>query len=97
MGALGHPHPEFGFREGSVFSNLDYLLNSKSLVQGDREEKRAWPWIIWFIWKSRNDLLFKGMRWDPEDIQLKAKKEAAEWFLAQKVEEEITKHPTEWW
>ncbi|KAG2305227.1 hypothetical protein Bca52824_033878 [Brassica carinata] len=43
---------------------------------GDLDEKRAWPWVIWFIWKSRNELIFNGVRWSPEDILSKAKTEA---------------------
>ncbi|KAG2304115.1 hypothetical protein Bca52824_032766 [Brassica carinata] len=52
------------------------------------DDKRAWPWILWFIWKSRNKFLFQGIRRSPEEIRLKAKKEANEWFLAQEVEKE---------
>lgn len=46
---------------------------------------------MWAIWKSRNDFLFSGRRWDPVDIQERAKLDADEWFLAQVVEEEVSK------
>ncbi|KAG2323157.1 hypothetical protein Bca4012_058673 [Brassica carinata] len=49
---------------------------------------RSWPWMIWNIWKSRNDLIFKGIRWLPEDIKEKAFNESEEWFLAQEVEKQ---------
>ncbi|KAG2327368.1 hypothetical protein Bca52824_010096 [Brassica carinata] len=54
-----------------------------------KNENRAWPWIIWFLWKSRNDFIFNGVRWTPKEILEKAKKEADEWFLAQEVDKEV--------
>lgn len=86
----GIPQPEGGFEAGNLFSNIDYLLNIRKITRGENEDKRAWPWIIWFLWKSRNDLLFKGTRWSPEEISLKAKTESVEWFLAQQVENEVS-------
>lgn len=85
------PHPQFGFQNGSIFSNINYLLNVKTSNREVADEKRAWPWVLWFIWKSRNDLLFNGRRWDPEEIKEKAILDAEEWFLAQEVEEETVK------
>lgn len=76
------------FEEGSLASNLNYLLNLKTKDQGEGKSLRSWPWMIWNIWKSRNELIFKGTRWTPEEIVDKACKEADEWFLAQEVEEE---------
>lgn len=87
----GIPMPELGFQNGSLVSNINYLLNLKSLRGEEGEAKRTWPWVIWLIWKSRNDFLFNGRRWDPVDIQEKAKADAEEWFLAQVVDEEIAK------
>lgn len=57
--------------------------------------RRVWPWVLWSIWKSRNDFLFKGRRWEPEEIQEKAKLDAEEWFLAQEVEEDSVKKVTQ--
>lgn len=84
----GIPQPEFLLVEGNMFCNVNYLLSLKRIKRGDEEDKRAWPWILWFIWKSRNKFLFQGIRRSPEEIRLKAKKEANEWFLAQEVEKE---------
>lgn len=84
----GNPRHVISFEEGSLASNLNYLLNLKTKDQGEGKSLRSWPWMIWNIWKSRNELIFKGMRWTPEEIVDKACKEADEWFLAQEVEEE---------
>lgn len=87
----GIPHPEIGFDEGSLFGNLNYLLKLKNSKRGEITVNRTWPWLLWGIWKSRNELIFKGMRWLPEEIKEKVVYEAEEWFLAQEVEEETNK------
>lgn len=71
-----------------MFPNINYLLKLNSMRRGEVEDHRTWPWIMWCIWKSRNDLVFNSRRLDPTDIQRKAKEKADEWLLAQVVEEE---------
>ncbi|KAG2324302.1 hypothetical protein Bca52824_007030 [Brassica carinata] len=64
-------------------------LRSPWIKNTSFENKRAWPWLIWRIWKNRNDFIFSGIRWEPEETQRKARLEADEWFLAQEVEDEL--------
>ncbi|KAG2323607.1 hypothetical protein Bca52824_016820 [Brassica carinata] len=85
----GIPQPEFDWQEGHLFSNINYLLNVKTHPRGDWKENRAWPWIIWFLWKSRNDFIFNGVRWTPKEILEMEKEEADDWFLAQEVDKEV--------
>lgn len=87
----GIPHPKIGFDEGSLLGNVSYLLSLKTTSRLDEKMIRVWPWILWSLWKSRNELIFKGRRWSPEEIKEKADCEAEEWFLAQEVEEEFIK------
>lgn len=87
----GVPRPEIAFEDGSVALNLHYLSQLKPNSQGDVKALRAWPWMLWGIWKSINDLIFKGNRWLPQDIKDKAMNEAEEWFLAQEVDDETKK------
>lgn len=58
----GIPQPEFELQKGYLLANINYLTQIKKQPNGEAEDKRAWPWIIWFLWKSRNDFLFKGVR-----------------------------------
>lgn len=83
------PSPRLGFNETSVFENLNFLLGVKKLRSGSADKRRAWPWVVLNLWKSRNKFLFEGRKWLAEEIVEKAKKEADEWFLAQVVEKEI--------
>lgn len=82
----GIPSPKEGFNDISIFENFNYLFGVSKLRTGTVENKRAWPWIVWNLWKSRNEFLFQGQRGFAEEIVLKARKESEEWFLAQVVE-----------
>lgn len=47
------------------------------------------PWVIWYLWKARNDKAFNGKDTTPlETIQL-AKSEAESWRLTQLLEKPI--------
>ncbi|KAL0742854.1 hypothetical protein Bca4012_084367 [Brassica carinata] len=85
----GIPQPRFQFQGGSIFSNINYLLSLKKALRGEKEDMCAWPWLLWYIWKSRNEFLFQAKRWSPNEIVLKAREEADNWFLAQEVDKEI--------
>lgn len=81
------PNPQNGFSDSSIYTNVYYLLNLKATRKGDEEGYRCWPWILWYLWKNRNSLIFEGKEFEAEDIILKAKEEAEAWFLAQEVQE----------
>ena len=77
-----------GFDEASVFTNLHYLLNLNNISHLNEEDKRVWLWILWNLWKRRNEMLFEGRCVSAEELVQTAVKEANEWFTAQLVEEE---------
>lgn len=55
----------------------------------DNRSLRTWPWVLWIIWKDRNDLLFKSVLPNPSNILLRPKHETKEWFEAQIVEKNL--------
>lgn len=84
------PSPRHGFHHSSIFENVNFLFGVTKLQRGgDMEFKRAWPWVLWNLWKCRNGLLFEGKRWLPSEIACKGFGKSGEWYLAQIVEKEM--------
>lgn len=85
----GIPNPRVGFNQSSIFENIIYLLGMKQDRMEDNRSLRTWPWVLWIIWKDRNDLLFKSVLPNPSNILLRPKHETKEWFEAQIVEKNL--------
>ena len=47
------------------YTNIDYIFLRKNDIEDLELDKDTYPWIMWFIWKSRNDKLFRGIDMDP--------------------------------
>ncbi|KAL1207156.1 hypothetical protein V5N11_032759 [Cardamine amara subsp. amara] len=50
------------FPSEALFTHLDTLfwrLNEEALMQ---DQVRSFPWILWLIWKARNEKVFNGIR-----------------------------------
>ncbi|XP_020890704.1 uncharacterized protein LOC110230857 [Arabidopsis lyrata subsp. lyrata] len=52
------------------------------------ESRRTVPWIIWTLWKNRNNLIFDGKVFHQFDMLAKIKDDSDHWFLAQQVQKE---------
>lgn len=48
----------------------------------------AFPWIAWYIWKARNEKVFKDKDISPMDTLQLAVKESESWRLAQRIDTE---------
>lgn len=81
------PHSPGSFQSDSIYSNLDHVLwKAKALGIPDTLLAPV-PWVIWYLWKARNDKVFNGKDTTPlETIQL-ARSEAESWRLAQIIED----------
>ncbi|CAA7027943.1 unnamed protein product [Microthlaspi erraticum] len=84
--ALTHGLPDPGiFPCNALFLNLEYLL-CIATRQGPADTGFApFPWTAWFIWKARNDKVFKGKDVEPMDTSQAAKTEATAWRIAQEI------------
>ncbi|RID40129.1 hypothetical protein BRARA_J00194 [Brassica rapa] len=77
------PHPRDGFDQTSLYANLRYIFT----VWRNHEELRwntgRFPWLLWYLWKNRNSLLFEGVLYDGMQVCKKALDEADVWLSAQ--------------
>ncbi|XP_048634083.1 uncharacterized protein LOC106373132 [Brassica napus] len=71
--------PPGGFSQNSAFLNLYHLLKQMQKKPKDMNVQ-AFPWIIWYLWKSRNGLIFERRHYSSVSVLLKAKEEANVWF-----------------
>ncbi|KAG7548661.1 Ribonuclease H-like superfamily [Arabidopsis suecica] len=67
------------FPTESNFTNLDHLFWRIPT----EVDSSAFPWIIWYIWKARNEKIFENIDTDPVEVLRLAEKEAQLWQSAQ--------------
>ncbi|CAN7133864.1 unnamed protein product, partial [Brassica rapa subsp. narinosa] len=75
--------PPAGFSQSSVFLNLHYMVAGYKQQRSDRDNLKAFPWILWNLWKGRNALVFENIRVTPNSTVVKALEEAEIWYQAQ--------------
>ena len=56
------------FPISSIYVNMDYLFWRQNSIIEPEEDRDPYPWIIWYIWKARNDKLFRGIDRDSLDL-----------------------------
>ncbi|CAA7036109.1 unnamed protein product [Microthlaspi erraticum] len=71
------------FPTGGLFTNIAHLFWN---LPND-ERMGMYPWLLWFIWKARNDKVFSNDDSDPNDIINHAASEAVAWRTAQERQE----------
>ena len=68
---------------------MDYLLWRKNSIIEPEQDIDPYPWIIWYIWKARNDKLFRGIDRDPLELVRHAESECQTWFDANEVPQPV--------
>ncbi|XP_013713792.1 uncharacterized protein LOC106417551 [Brassica napus] len=81
------PSPSGGFDLTSHYSNIHYLFSLGSNKSIPNKVRNALPWITWFLWKNRNNLMFEGKQSALFELVENFFVESEMWSLAQ-VEEE---------
>ena len=61
---------------------MDYLFWRKNDILQPEDDRDPYPWIIWYIWKVRNDKLFRGIDRDLLELVRYAKSECQAWYNA---------------
>ncbi|XP_024016341.1 uncharacterized protein LOC112089817 [Eutrema salsugineum] len=76
------------FLSTSIYQNMSFLLLETKEIGMTDPQKDVYPWILWYIWKARNDKIFKGREISPEYTLIHAKVEAESWRIANQSEED---------
>ena len=63
----------------SLFANMDHLFWKVSPAMEDHH----FAWILWYIWKGRNNKVFSNLDMDPRDTLKLAETESMLWAKAQ--------------
>ncbi|KAL9813407.1 putative ribonuclease H domain, reverse transcriptase zinc-binding domain-containing protein [Arabidopsis thaliana] len=66
----------------SFYQNLHKLLNITQCHPWLGDDGLVAPWILWRLWKNRNDLVFKGKQFDAPDVIRRAIEDEEEWRLS---------------
>ena len=75
-------HPGL-FPCNALFTNFDHLLWRAENLGVSKETLNVFPWLLWYIWKGRNEKLFNGVEISPLDTLQLALSEAKSWQVAQ--------------
>ena len=73
------------FPSKSLLENFDFLMFQATAKGISTQRLIKFPWIVWYLWKARNDKLFNGVEISPLDSLQKASQECGEWCVAQEV------------
>ncbi|XP_010445866.1 PREDICTED: uncharacterized protein LOC104728605 [Camelina sativa] len=71
------------FPSNSIYTNFDYLLWQAKEQGTPKDQLEVFPWILWYLWKARNEKTFNNKDTSPLDTLELASSEAAAWRLAQ--------------
>ena len=75
------------FPSTSVYQNMSFLFWKKKKMAYIKLLIETFLWILWYIWKTRNDKIFNGKKVSPIDILQLASIEAECWRKANLLED----------
>lgn len=83
------------FPSASQYTNMDYFFLRKNDIEDFELDRDSYPWIIWYIWKTRNDKLYIRVDRNLLETVRYAESECHAWFEANHKEEtpENIQHP----
>lgn len=71
--------PKGGVLAHSLFSNIYHVLQNHRYPDQDGGNLELGPWILWRLWKKRNEYIFQGQDYDGSSTVQKAIEDAREW------------------
>ncbi|XP_010513760.1 PREDICTED: uncharacterized protein LOC104789816 [Camelina sativa] len=82
------PSPENGFDSQSLYQNLYFLFLTSKNIKVQVEIRKAFPWILWQLWKNRNLCCIEGKSFSPPETIIKIREDVQEWLFEQSLVEE---------
>lgn len=73
------PTPPGGEWTNSIYTNIWWALNFHQEIPLLAHNTNLVPWIMWRLWKSRNDVIFKGKESEAVSVVTFAGLDAEEW------------------
>ncbi|XP_013729557.1 uncharacterized protein LOC106433258 [Brassica napus] len=70
----------------SLYSNFYRVLNLNYEHAKEEAHDQLGPWLLWRIWKNRNEFLYKGKDYDAPSTVRKAREDMEEWRSRKKAE-----------
>ena len=93
--AMANVHiPPAGRWSDSFFSNLYWVLNLKKEYPKEEIEEDLIPWLLWRLWKNRNEFLFRSREYTAPATVVKAREDATAWRSREEVKPVEAKTPT---
>ncbi|XP_013738900.1 uncharacterized protein LOC106441652 [Brassica napus] len=84
--------PPNGEWSDSLYANLYRVMNQQDQPESSRAD--LVPWLLWRIWKNRNEFLFKGIDYSAPSTVDKALEDMEEWIGKNKKEHPEVKKAT---
>lgn len=78
------PAPRNGIMVDSLYTNLYRVMTVSTEHPQDADAEKLGSWLMWRLWKNRNELSVKGVEFDALETVQKAKEDMLEWQERQK-------------
>lgn len=88
------PAPPAGEWSDSLYTNIHWVLNLAEDKPQLAAQAQHVPWILWRIWKNRNELCFKDKEYTVEEVLRRAVEDTEEWQLRKQGENRANESST---